>query len=421
MAVVDLAYGRTSFNFEFDDSAFAVLNLHSGTEKPLSDLEIGAAFDAPIDSPPLDEIVSADDTVLIVVSDATRATGSPQIVNLLVRRLLQCGVSPANAAVIFATGIHRPVTANEKVDLLSPFIVQRLRTLDHNAFDSDELISVGTTDSGVPVELNRALREFSRVIIISGIAFHYFAGFTGSRKSICPGLASAKTIEATHMLALDFEKGGRRAGVGTGQLVGNAVHEECERIASMVNPAFVINTIIDDKHRVVEMFCGNWRSAHLTACNRYLTDHSLAIPERRNLVIVSCGGFPYDINLIQAHKALDMAAYACEEGGSIILLAECRDGLGRPDFLKWFTAGDSPALEKQLRDAYEVNGQTAWALLSKAERHRVVLISELADEDVKTMCMTPARTLADALIHAGSATNGYIMPRGAAVLPRVLT
>jgi lactate racemase len=421
MTAIDLLYGQKSFNFEFDRSKFSVLNLPSETETPLTDFEIGAAIDAPIDSSPFDEIVSADETVLIVASDATRATGSPQIVNLLVRRLIQCGVSPANMAVIFATGIHRPVTADEKAELLSPFIVQRLRTLDHDAYDSDALISVGTTERGVPVELNRALREFSRVIILGGIAFHYFAGFTGGRKSICPGLASAGTIEATHMLALDFETGGRRVGVGTGQLVGNAVHEECERVASMVNPAFGINTIIDEKHRVVGMFCGNWRSSHLAACNRYLNDHSLEIPERRKLVIVSCGGFPYDINLIQAHKALDMAAHACEEGGSIVLLAECRDGLGRPDFLKWFTAANTAALEKKLRDDYEVNGQTAWALLSKTERFQVILISDLADDDVQRMHMSPARTLADALTQVGAATRGYIMPRGAAVLPRVFT
>lgn len=418
MAAVDLLYGQKSLNFEFDSSKFSVLSLPPGTETPLSDFEIGAALESPIDSPPLDEIVSAIDTVLIVVSDATRATGSAQIMNLLVRRLIQCGVSPANVAVIFATGIHRPVTDDEKNDLLSPFIAQRIRTLDHDAYDSNALVTVGTTESGIEVELNEALRSFSRVIIIGGIAFHYFAGFTGGRKSICPGLASANTIEATHMLALDFDIGDRKVGVGTGLLVGNAVHEECDRIAAMVNPALSINTITDEQHRVVGMFCGNWRSAHQAACKSYLNNHSIEISEKRELVIVSCGGFPYDINLIQAHKALDMASHACQEGGSIVLLAECRDGLGRSDFLKWFESDNSAALGNSLRDAYEVNGQTAWALLSKAERFRVFLISELADEEVKRMRMTPSPTLADVLNHAGSKASGYIMPRGAAVLPR---
>ena len=418
MATVDLLYGHDSLTFDFDASQFKVLNLPSGIATPLSDFEIGAALDSPIDSPPLDEIVSGADSVLLVVSDATRATGSAQIVNLLVRRLIQCGVSPASMAVIFATGIHRPVTADEKVELLSPFITQRLRTLDHDAHHSRELIGFGTTQSGLRVELNRALREFDRVIVIGAVGFHYFAGFTGGRKSICPGLASAATIEATHMLALDFNLGGRKAGVGTGLLKGNAVHEECDRVAAMIEPAFGINTILDEKHRLTEVFCGNWRTAHEKACNRYVADHSVEISEKRDLIIVSCGGTPHDINMIQAHKALDMAAFACNDGGTIVLLAQCRDGLGRKDFLKWFSADNSVALEQSLREGYEVNGQTAWALLSKAERYRVHLVSELPDEDVKQMRMIPARSLDAALDHLEAVDRGYVMPRGAAILPR---
>ena len=421
MPAVDLLYGQTSFTFEYNSSQFSVLSLPPGTETPVSDLEIGTSLEAPLDSPPLDEIVSAADTVLLVVSDATRATGSSRIVNLLVRRLIQYGVRPTNIAVMFATGIHRPVTEKEKVDLLSPFVAQRLRTLDHEANDSSKMCLLGTTDSGVSAEVNRALQEFSAVIVIGGVRFHYFAGFTGGRKSICPGLASTATIEATHMLALDFETGGRRAGVGTGLLEGNAVHEECDRIAAMVNPAFAINTIVDEQHRIVGLFCGNWRSSHSAACEQYLHKHSVDILSKRRLVIVSCGGSPHDINLIQAHKALDMAAFACEDGGSIVFLAECRDGLGRPDFLKWFAADDSAALGMKLRECYEVNGQTAWALLTKAERYKVYLISQLPDEEVRTMRMTPARNLSEALDYVGSDTSGYIMPLGAALLPRLRT
>jgi nickel-dependent lactate racemase len=143
------------------------------------------------------------------------------------------------------------------------------------------------------------------------------------------------------------------------------VHEECESVAAMIGPAFVINTIVDENGRIVRLFCGNWRSSHQAACEQYLENHSIKISEKRDVVITSCGGSPYDINLIQAHKGLDMAAYACRDGGTIILLAECRDGFGRPDFLKWFDEASSRALEQRLRTGYEVNGQTAWALLTK--------------------------------------------------------
>ena len=416
---MDLAYGRRSLELNFDEDRFSVLNAGADGESPLSDFEIGAAFDSPIASPPLDEIVGPDDSVLIVVSDATRATASAQVVNLLVRRLVQVGVSPSGMAVIFATGIHRPVSEREKVELLTPFIVQRLRILQHDAYDRASLTTLGTTERGVTVEVNSALKEFSRVVVIGGITFHYFAGFTGGRKSICPGLASAETIEATHMLALDFERGGRKAGVAAGLLDGNAVHEECERVASLVAPAFGINTIVNEDKRATKLFCGDWRLAHRAACEDYLGRHSVAIPAKRDIVIASCGGFPHDINMIQAHKALDMAALACNEGGTIILLAECSDGLGRPDFLKWFDASDSRALEARLVNGYEVNGQTAWALLTKAERYRVCLISELPDEDVKRMRMVPVRTISEALEGAGARGDGFILPRGAAVLPRV--
>jgi nickel-dependent lactate racemase len=413
-----LAYGRESVECNFNPDRFSVISTRKENESPLSDFEVGAAFDNPIASPPLDEIVSSDDSVLIVVSDATRATASAQIVNLLVRRLVQAGVSPARMAIIFATGIHRPVTEKETSELLSPFIVQRLRILQHDAYDQSKLITLGTTANGVAVEVNSALKEFSRVFVTGGVTFHYIAGFTGARKSICPGLASAKTIEATHMLALDFETGGRRSGVQTGQLDGNAVHEECESVASMVSPAFSINTIVDEKKNALKVFCGDWRLAHRAACDYYLERYSVVIPAKRETVIVSCGGFPHDINLIQAHKALDMAALACKDGGTIILLAECSDGLGRPDFLKWFDETDSRALAARLVNGYEVNGQTAWALLTKAERYRICLVSELPPEDVGRMRMNPVRTISEALEQAGS-DEGFIMPRGAAVLPRI--
>ena len=420
MAQIELAYGRRSFEFSFDDSRFSVLNTETTHVSPLTDFEVGAAFDSPIASPPLDEIAGSEDSVLIVVSDATRATASAQVVNLLVRRLVQNGVSPARMAIIFATGIHRPVSEKEKIELLTPFIVQRLRIFAHDAYDETRLITLGRTGSGVTAEVNSTLREFSRVFLIGGITFHYFAGFTGGRKSVCPGLASAKTIEATHMLALDFESGGRRAGVRAGVLDGNPVHEECERVAGLVAPSFAINTIVDEKKRAVKMICGDWRLSHRAACEYYLEQYSVGIPAKRDIVIASCGGFPHDINLIQAHKALDMAALACKDGGTIILLAECSDGLGRPDFLKWFDESDSRALAARLVNRYEVNGQTAWAHLTKAERFRVCLVSELPREDVKQMRMQPVQTIAEALEQAGS-VDGFIMPRGAAMLPRIQT
>jgi nickel-dependent lactate racemase len=417
MSKIQLGYGGGLQTFDFDASRFQVLETSPANERPLTDVELGAAFSDTIGSPPIDDLFSVGDTVLIVVSDATRATGSAQLIHLLVRRLIQAGVLPSDIAIIFATGIHRRVTLEEKTELLTPFIAERVRTLDHDAYDAEGTVSLGVTDTGTPVEVNRAFKDFSAVILTGAIGFHYFAGFTGGRKSICPGLASARTIEATHMLALDFETGGRRAGVGTGKLDGNAVNEECERVAALIEPRFSVNAVVDQRGRVVQVYAGHWRAAHRLGCEAYLATHSVDITERRDLVVVSCGGSPWDINLIQAHKGLEMAAQATNEGGTIVLLAECSDGLGRPDFLKWFTENDSRALAARLRDGYEVNGQTAWSLLTKTERYQVFLISELPDEQVRSMRMLPAHSLDEVMNQVDNTAKGFILPRGAALLP----
>jgi nickel-dependent lactate racemase len=411
-----LGYGRGSASFAFDEERYEILAAEASDQRPFTDPEIGAALDSPIESRSIEEIVSPGESILLVVSDATRATASAQIINLLVRRLIQNGSPPHDIAIIFATGIHRPVTLAEKSELLTPFIVQRIKTIDHNAYDSQTMVSLGMTTLGTTVTVNRALKDYQHVIITGAIGFHYFAGFTGGRKSICPGLAAAQTIEATHMLALDFQRGGCRQGVGAGLLAGNAVHEECQRIAELIRPSFSINSVVDERGRAVRIYAGHWRAAHTRGCREYLQNHSVRISGKRDVVIVSCGGFPWDINLIQAHKALDMAAHACREGGTIVFLAQCSDGLGRPDFLKWFEEKDSSALEARLRESYEVNGQTAWSLLTKAERFRIYLVSELADPDVRRMRMTPAGTLNQALSDIAGRVEGFIVPRGAALL-----
>ena len=420
MAHIELAYGRGKVSFEDAGHRFQILTPdETAAARPLSDAEMGALIDDPIDSPPLEDILSPGESVLVVVSDATRQTASAQVLNLLARRLVSLGVGAADLRVIFATGIHRPVTAAEKRELLTPFITQRIATLDHDAGDESRLVNLGETERGTPIEVNRALVEHSHVILTGGVGFHYFAGFTGGRKSVCPGLASARAVAATHLRAFDFEAGGRRAGVGAGRLDGNAVHEECERVAAEIAPSFLINTVTDAAGRAVRLYAGDWRLAHRHACAEFADTHALPVAAKRALVVAGCGGRPHDLNLIQAHKALDMATYACAEGGAIILVAECPEGTGRADFLRWFDAADSRALEAGLRERYAVNGQTAWALLSKAERFDVHLVSTLPDEDVRRMRMRPARTVEEALAKIDSNAEGYVMPHGARFMPVV--
>jgi nickel-dependent lactate racemase len=412
MAEINLAYGKSKIKFSFDAERFQVLG-NENEMRSLSDVEIGERLDQPIDSAPLEEIVSPGESVLIVVPDATRQAAAGQIVNLLVRRLIANGTIPADINIIFATGIHRAVTEAEKQEILTTFIAQRIKTINHDAKDLAVLQRFGETAHGIPIELNRAVAEHDRIILIGGINYHYFAGFSGGRKMICPGLASRRTINETHKLAFDCEQKNRREGVGTGILKGNAVHEEFLEIVEKINPSFAVNSIVNEAGEACEIFAGNWKTSHERACEFYVANHTVKISEKRDLVVVSGGGFPSDLNLIQAHKALDAASYACTKGGTIIFLAECADGLGSSDFLRWFEAENSSELAENLCRKYQVNGQTAWALLKKAEEFDVRIVTSLDEAATSRMCLQKVSDFETALAQIDAETKGYILPFGA--------
>ena len=417
MPTIDLKYGRSAIQFDFDDAVFDVLgSLEEG--QPLSDAEIGEKLDDPIGSARMEEIVNAGETVLLVVPDATRQTASGQIVNLLVRRLIANGSMPHEISVIFATGIHRRVTEAEKDEILTPFIAQRIKTLHHDASSPLKNFKIGETSGGIPVELNWLLTEFDHVILVGGVTFHYFAGFTGGRKLICPGLASAATVSATHKLAFDCATQSRASGVGPGLLDGNPVHEAFTEAAGMIDPSFAVYAVVNEAGDAIDIFCGSWKQSHQAACDAFARSHTVDLAEKRGLVVAGCGGYPYDINVIQAHKALDAAARACLDGGTIVLLAECGEGPGRDDFLSWFVARSSRELAERLCQDYQVNGQTAWSLLEKAERFRVLVMTDLSAASVREMRMEKLAGAADIQSLIYGRESGYILPFGAKFLPR---
>ena len=196
-------------------------------------------------------------------------------------------------------------------------------------------------------------------------------------------------------------------------LDGNAVHEAFVEVVAKVNPAFCISMIVNDAGEAVDLFCGNWITSHRAACDAYAAHRSIEIAEKREIVIVSCGGFPHDINMIQAHKALETASHACIDGGTIVLLAECVDGLGRRDFMNWFEAKNSESLAEKLCESYQVNGQTAWSLLTKTERFHVQIFTSLDENGTRAMRMKKNSLLDEALTMIDAAKSGYIVPFGA--------
>lgn len=413
MPQIKLKYGKTSLPLDFDGDRFEILG-HDRGSAPLTDVEIGEKLDEPVGSATLEDIVSPGESVLFVVPDATRQTGAGQIVNLLVRRLIAAGAAPHDISIIFATGIHRRVTEDEKAEVLTPFIAQRIKVLHHDSANPIRNFRVGETSGGIPVELDWHLTEFDHVVLVGGVTFHYFAGFTGGRKLICPGLASAKTVMETHRLAFDCTRKARREGVGTGRLDGNAVHEAFMEAAAFAKPSFCVSTIVDDAGAVVDLYCGDWRESHRAACESYGREHTIAIADRRELVVASCGGYPHDINLIQAHKTLEAASQACSDGGTIVLLAKCSDGLGKSDFIDWFDSANPDALAKKLCENYQVNGQTAWNLMRRAENFDVRIVTDLPGEVTRRMGLR--KISSDSVAELIDGRRGYVLPHGAKFL-----
>ena len=363
----------------------------------------------------------AGEKVVIVTSDITRYTGSEIYLPLLVERLNRAGIPDADITVIIALGIHRKQTEHEHRKILGP-LFGRVRVRDHDCDDPGKLVILGNTGNGIEVAINRLVAEAPHVILTGTIGFHYFAGFGGGRKSVLPGVASRAACMASHFAVLNPEPGsGKNPLAVTGVLEGNPVHEAMVEACAMVQPALLLNTALAPDKRIIAAFAGDWQEAHAAGCKYYGTHFAYPLTAKADLVVVSCGGFPKDINLIQAHKSMEYGSQALKDEGVLILLAECRDGYGNPTFFNWFRFTDLSEFEAALRTHYEINGQTAYSTLQKAQRFRVILVSGLPPEEVRTMGMTPTRTLDEAMSLATAMLPvdyaAYVIPEGGTVLP----
>ena len=363
----------------------------------------------------------AGERVVIVTSDITRYSGSEIYLPLLVERLNGAGIRDPDITIVVALGIHRKQTDHEHERIVGR-LHRRIRVVDHDCDDPGKLVLVGKTANGIAVELNRQVVEADRLILTGTIGFHYFAGFGGGRKSILPGVASRQACMASHFAVLNPAAGsGKNPRAVTGNLEGNPVHGAMLEACAMVGPTFIFNTVLAPDKRIIAAFAGEWRQAHLNGCRFYAEHFAFPIQAKAELVVVSCGGFPKDINFIQAHKSMEYGSQAVQDGGVMILLAQCRDGYGHPTFFNWFRFTDLGEFEAELRRHYEINGQTAHATLQKAQRFRVILVSELHPEEVVKMGMTPARSLDEALTLAEAMLpadyKAYVIPEGGTVLP----
>lgn len=414
-----LKYGTGCFDFTLQGAEHLSTEVTPPESSP-EDL-VRSALSAPLGSPPIGEICTPGEKVVIVTSDITRYTGSEHYLPVLVETLNGIGIPDEDIEILIALGIHRKQTEEEHRKILGP-LFGRIEVTDHECDEPTELATLGTTSSGVPVSVNRRVVEADRVIVTGTAGYHYFAGFGGGRKGLVPGVASRETCMASHFAIFNPpEIGGKNPLATAGILNGNPVHQALLEAARLVTPDFILNTVLSPDKKLLDVFCGELEKAHLAACTLVDRLYSYKLKKPGDLAVVSCGGSPKDINFIQAHKSLDYGVRAIKKGGTLILLAECPDGFGNSTFFSWFRHRNLDEFEKALRQGYEINGQTAYATLCKTLEYRIILVSNFSEEETRRMGMTKAADLNEAMHIARKdlPENPHILviPDGGTILP----
>lgn len=331
------------------------------------------ALESPLGSPRLSELARGAGSVLVVIPDKTRASGAGSYLPPVLAELDSAGISRRNIRLITANGSHPPLSGEELLGIVGRMIMDDYSVIQHDSRDESSIVEVGTTRRGTPVGVNRLCVDSDLVVLTGSLSYHYFAGFGGGRKSLFPGLAAYRSMVANHKLTLGPGEGLDKR-CGAGKLAGNPVHEDIMEAFSMLPPPFILNTVVAPGGAIVEAFAGAHAPVFEAACKAVRKWFSAGTEGRADLVVASCGGFPWDINLLQIHKGLRNAALAARDGGAVVLVAECAQGAGSPTLEQGLEHGSWRQADAAARSSYVLNAHTAVALLEQAARVKIHMV-----------------------------------------------
>ena len=337
-------------------------NKGSGLEEE-QDLIMGA-LENPVSSQSLAGLAYRKKDVCILVSDITRPCPSYKFLPYLVKELKDAGVS--SVKIVFGLGIHRSHTLEEQVKLVGAKIAEQCKLID---FDKNKCKSIGSTSYGTPVELSQEVINSDFIIATGNIEYHYFAGYSGGAKALMPGVCSYNSVCANHSMML--EESAR-----AGEFAHNPVRQDIEEAGRMAQIDFIFNVILDDSKKIIGAVAGKNNEALLQGISIYDRLYEISSAEKADIVITSAGGYPKDINLYQAQKALENVKDIVKDGGIIILAAECTEGFGEDKFAEWMQeAKDFEGLFKKIRQKFVLGGHKAVAVSKLLTRARVILYS----------------------------------------------
>jgi len=372
----ELAYGKT-----FLHACMPGDLLVPRQAEPIAD-ETGAiveALESPIGRPPLREIVRPGERVAIVVNDITRLTRTDLMLPPIVSTLNAVGIPDRDLFIVFALGIHRLQTEEERRLILGDEIYSRIRNFDHVATDDASLVEIGTTSFGNRVEINREVWEADRIVLTGEIIYHLIAGYSGGRKSLVPGVGGFRTTTFNHRMIFD-------PNCRSGKLDGNPSHEDLLEACHMVDPDFIVNVVLSPDGKLIRAVAGHYDLAHREGCRTVDRMLRAEIDAPYDVVVASAGGFPLDIDLRQAHKGLENACQALRPGGAILFYAECPNGAGIKSFEDYVRLyRDDREMQEALDREFVVGGHKAYWVARLGRLYKVYLVSGL-DPDFVRRC-----------------------------------
>lgn len=407
-----LNYGNMNIELIFPDSYRLIEKENKNTKNINSIKKIRKKFKNPIESLCLSSMVKKEQPqkIVIIINDITRPVPYDIVLKPMLKELEKAGIFPQQITLLIATGMHRSMTEKEVRNSLGHKIAKRYDWQNHKC--DEEMIFVKKISEDIPLYVNPLILEADLLCAVGLIAPHYMAGYSGGGKSVLPGVCGRKTIEKHHSLMILPES-------RTANLVNNKFHQVIMEAAELVNLRFISNVVVDSKNDVVDLVVGHYRKAWKKGVKICRKNSVIEVNDLADAVIVSAGGFPKDINMYQAQKALENASYCVKEGSPILLIAECQEGLGEETFKNWLVGASSPEyLAKKINNKFELGGHKAYAIGKIAQHHPLYLYSNLNIEQTENCFMTPVEDINKFVKERISEDDlVYIMPHGANTVP----
>lgn len=422
MANIKLPYGRDHINVNIDDNRLEAV-LVSEMESyipPMSQVDlVKTAMENPIGTDRLCELSKGKNNVVIIASDHTRPVPSKIIMPLMLKEIRE-GNPNADITILISTGCHRATTREELINKFGEEIVEQEKICVHDSTDESMLVKIGTLPSGGELLINKLAYEADLLVAEGFIEPHFFAGFSGARKSVLPGVASRQSVLANHCSEFIAHPKSR-----TGVLEGNPIHEDMISAAAQANLAYIVNVVINSDKDVIFAVAGHREEAHAKGCE-FLSSLCKVNSIPSDIVITTNGGYPLDQNIYQAVKGMTAAEATVKKDGVIIMLAKSNDGHGGEEFYKTFR--DEKDLQVIMdsfmardRNHTEPDQWQSQIFVRVLQHARVVYVSDAPDQMVRDLHMTPAKNVEEAIEIAESMlnnTNAKItaIPDGVAVM-----